>query len=67
VADVTILCDFVHVLENVWKAAWSFHREGDAAQRGSSGATVSGITSPAVSPFDSHRSERPAHLRQCFG
>ncbi len=26
---VTILIDFVHVLEYLWKAAWSFHAEGD--------------------------------------
>jgi hypothetical protein len=30
-ADVTILCDFIHVLEYLWKAAWSFHNEGDPA------------------------------------
>jgi hypothetical protein len=30
-ADVTILCDFIHVLEYLWKAAWSFHDEGDPA------------------------------------
>jgi hypothetical protein len=29
--DVTILCDFIHVLEYLWKAAWSFHNEGDPA------------------------------------
>jgi hypothetical protein len=28
---VAILIDFVHVLEYLWKAAWSFHREGDPA------------------------------------
>ena len=28
---VTIIVDFVHVLEYVWKAAWSFHTEGDPA------------------------------------
>ena len=28
---VTILVDFVHVLEYLWKAAWCFHREGDPA------------------------------------
>jgi hypothetical protein len=27
--EVTILCDFIHVLEYLWKAAWSFHDEGD--------------------------------------
>lgn len=26
---VRIIIDFVHVLEYIWKAAWSFHREGD--------------------------------------
>ena len=26
-----ILCDFVHVTEYLWGAAWSFHREGDPA------------------------------------
>jgi Uncharacterised protein family (UPF0236) len=29
--EVTILCDFIHVLEYLWKAAWSFHHEGDIA------------------------------------
>ena len=29
--DMTILCDFIHVLEYLWKAAWSFHHEGDPA------------------------------------
>jgi hypothetical protein len=29
--DITILCDFIHVLEYLWKAAWSFHDEGDPA------------------------------------
>ena len=28
---VTIIIDFIHVLEYVWKAAWSFHNEGDPA------------------------------------
>jgi hypothetical protein len=28
---VPILIDFVHVLEYLWKAAWSFHAEGDPA------------------------------------
>ena len=28
---MTILCDFIHVLEYLWKAAWSFHDEGDPA------------------------------------
>ncbi len=28
---VTILCDLIHVLEYLWKAAWSFHDEGDPA------------------------------------
>jgi len=27
---VTIVCDFIHVLEYVWKAAWSFFETGDA-------------------------------------
>ncbi len=27
--DVTIVIDFIHVLEYVWKAAWSFFAEGD--------------------------------------
>lgn len=26
---VTIICDFIHVLEYVWKAAWSFFEPGD--------------------------------------
>ena len=29
--DVSIVCDFVHVIEYLWKAAWSFHNEGDPA------------------------------------
>jgi len=28
---VTVTVDFIHVLEYVWKAAWSFYREGDPA------------------------------------
>jgi len=28
---VTTVIDFVHVLEYLWKAAWSFHAEGDPA------------------------------------
>ena len=28
---ITILIDFVHVLEYLWKAAWCFHDEGDRA------------------------------------
>lgn len=28
---VTILIDFVHVIEYLWKAAWCFHDEGDPA------------------------------------
>ncbi len=27
--EVTVIVDFVHVLEYVWKAAWCFHAEGD--------------------------------------
>jgi hypothetical protein len=27
--EVAIICDFVHVLEYIWKAAWSFFDEGD--------------------------------------
>ena len=29
--EVTILLDFVHVLEYLWRAAWSFYDEGDQA------------------------------------
>jgi hypothetical protein len=29
--NVPILIDFVHVLEYLWRAAWSFHTEGDPA------------------------------------
>jgi len=29
--NVTIVIDFVHVIEYLWKAAWSFHKEGDPA------------------------------------
>jgi hypothetical protein len=29
--DVTIICDFVHVVEYLWKAAWCFFDEGDPA------------------------------------
>jgi hypothetical protein len=27
--DVTVICDFIHVLEYVWKAAWAFFDKGD--------------------------------------
>jgi hypothetical protein len=30
-APITILIDFIHVLEYLWKAAWCFHTEGDPA------------------------------------
>ncbi len=29
--DLSIIVDFVHVIEYVWKAAWCFYAEGDAA------------------------------------
>jgi hypothetical protein len=29
--SVTIVIDFIHVLEYLWKAAWCFHTEGDPA------------------------------------
>jgi hypothetical protein len=29
--DVTIIVDFIHVFEYLWKAAWCFHNEGDPA------------------------------------
>lgn len=29
--NVTIVCDFIHVLEYLWSAAWSFFTEGDPA------------------------------------
>jgi hypothetical protein len=29
--QVTIVCDFIHVLEYLWSAAWSFFAEGDPA------------------------------------
>jgi len=29
--QVRIICDFVHVIEYLWSAAWSFHTEGDPA------------------------------------
>ncbi len=29
--DVTIVCDFVHVMEYIWASAWSFFNEGDPA------------------------------------
>jgi hypothetical protein len=28
---VTVVCDFVHVLEYLWRAAWCFYEEGDPA------------------------------------
>ena len=30
-AEVTIVCDFIHVLEYLWSAAWCFFDEGDPA------------------------------------
>jgi hypothetical protein len=29
--QVTIVCDFIHVLEYLWSAAWSFYTEGEPA------------------------------------
>jgi len=31
ITDITIIVDFVHVLEYLWKAAWCFHPEADPA------------------------------------
>jgi hypothetical protein len=31
---VTVVCDLVHVLEYLWKAAWSFYTEGDPDAEG---------------------------------
>ena len=30
-AQITIICDFIHVLEYLWNAAWCFHSEADPA------------------------------------
>jgi len=30
-ADATIICDFIHVLEYLWKAAWCFYDQADPA------------------------------------
>lgn len=30
-AEIHIVCDFIHVLEYLWKAAWCFHENGDPA------------------------------------
>ena len=30
-ATIHIVCDFIHVLEYLWKAAWCFHETGDPA------------------------------------
>lgn len=32
--DLHVVCGFVHVLEYLWSAAWSFYDEGDAAAEG---------------------------------
>jgi hypothetical protein len=29
--DITVIVDFIHVLEYLWKAAWCFHDQGDRA------------------------------------
>jgi hypothetical protein len=29
--SIHLVCDFIHVLEYLWKAAWCFHESGDAA------------------------------------
>lgn len=28
---LTVVCDIIHVIEYVWKAAWAFHKQGDPA------------------------------------
>jgi hypothetical protein len=33
-ARIHIVCDFIHVLEYLWKAAWCFHENGDPAAEG---------------------------------
>ena len=33
-ARIHIVCDFIHVLEYLWKAAWCFHENSDPAAEG---------------------------------
>ena len=33
-ARIHIVCDFIHVLEYLWRAAWCFHENGDRAAEG---------------------------------
>ena len=37
--SVHIVCDFIHVLEYLWKAAWSFFEPGDRRRRGAGSLT----------------------------
>lgn len=58
--EIHIVCDFVHVLEYLWDAAWCFHSEGDPAAeswvkekalavlRGKSGLTAAAIRRTAT-------------------
>lgn len=27
--ELTVICDIIHVIEYLWKAAWAFHKQGD--------------------------------------
>jgi hypothetical protein len=54
---VAVICDFVHVLEYVWKAAWCFFREADPAAE----AWVAGH---ARAILDGHASTVAAAIRR---
>jgi len=41
--DVTIVCDFVHVMEYLWSSAWSFFEEGDPAAEAWVGGKALGV------------------------
>ena len=74
---VTIVIDFIHVLEYLWKAAWSFYREGDpeaeawvrekalAVLEGKASTVAAAIRRKATClDLDDKRRKRCRHLRR---
>ena len=61
--EVTILCDFIHVLEYLWKAAWSFHAGGRPRRR-RVGAATKRSPSCRARPPESPPAIRRAATRQ---
>ena len=61
--QVTIVCDFIHVLEYLWSSAWSFFNEGDPAAE-------AWVAHKALAVLNGHASTVAASIRRkatCHG